>query len=183
MKLSVSRLQWVLLALCGFLLVVLAYELFTPVPEWTPAPVARLEHGPQTVTTYPFVAPSIEAFAILDTRPAFNPLRTPLHVTGNTLSGYGSASGAAGSVTFGDLALIGIILDHGTKLALLRTPNRPLAVAVTTGAAIDGWQVVSIGSDRVVLRANGSEQELLLSANKAPATQQAAPPTQSGEAQ
>ena len=162
------------LGLCGFLLILLAYEVFAPIPEWQPDAPGGDVHPPQMAATYPFIAPSAEAFAIIDARPVFNPLRTPLQASNDISSG-------TGSVTLGDLSLIGIILDHGTRIALLRTPGKPLAVAVTAGTAIDGWQVVSIGSDRITVRANGSEQDLLLSANKPPA--QAAPAVPPGEAQ
>lgn len=163
MSLSYSRVQWILVALCGVLVVALAYEAFAPIPEWNPPPTAQPPHRSQTIATYPFIAPSSEAFAVIDARPIFNPRRTPLLVSHDA-----SAGGGAGAVSVGDLALIGIILDHGTRMALLRTPDKPLAVAVSAGGAVDEWEVVSISSDRVVLRADGAEHELLLSANKPP---------------
>ncbi len=178
MTLSYSRLHSLLLSVCGILLVALIYEAFAPIPEWNPPAASYRKHGSETMATYPFIAPSIEAFAEIDARPVFNPRRTPLRVA------YDAASGTAGgTVAVGDLSLVGIIVDRGTKLALLRTPGRPLAVAVTVGAAIDGWQVVSIGSDRVRLGANGSEQELLLSANKAPPMQQSPAAARADDAQ
>jgi hypothetical protein len=168
MTLSYSRLRQFLLALCVLLVAALAYEAFAPIPEWTPAAASVARRAQPSVAVYPFIAPPIEAFAMIDARPVFNPTRTPLQVSHDAGSG-------PGSIAVGDLALIGIIMDHGIRMALLRTPDKPLAVAVTAGGTIDEWEVVRIGSDRVVLRADGAEHELLLSANKAPAQQQTAP--------
>jgi hypothetical protein len=176
MMLSYARLQWLLLAFCGILLALLIYEMFAPIPEWNPPAIPHEAYRFQAIATYPFIAPSTDAFDVIDARPVFNPRRTPLQVT------HDASDTGSGSVMVSDLSLVGIILDRGTRIALLRVPSKPLAVAVTTGTSIDAWQVVSIGSDRIVLRADGSDHELLLSANK-PAAQPNVSPARFGQPQ
>jgi hypothetical protein len=65
------------------------------------------------------------------------------------------------------MSLVGVILDGERKLALIKSPQAPLAVGLGVGGTIEGWQVTRVEADRVALRAGGPEQELRLSDNKA----------------
>ncbi|MDE2184065.1 MAG: hypothetical protein KGJ78_13685 [Alphaproteobacteria bacterium] len=160
---SVSALRWWLAGTCAALAGMLAYLALAPLPSWTPAAAAVVGHPLPDVAAKAFIAPPSDAFAVIDSRPIFNPQRTPVAAFTDTLSG-----GQGGSASVGDLSLVGIILDRGTRLALLKTSSQPLAVALTTGGSIDGWQVVEIGEDHVVMRSNGSDQVLSLSRNHPP---------------
>jgi hypothetical protein len=157
MTLSLSRLRALLTGLCAVLLAVLIAEVLVPVPQWqppTPAPLA-VQAPPPLVAPAP--VPPISAFAQIGEHDVFDPRRAPLKAPPSVSGGVAS---------LGDLSLVGIILDGGTKLAMLRVRGQPQAVALSTGASIEGWQVVGIGSDRVTLRGSGGQQVLLLSANK-----------------
>jgi type II secretory pathway component PulC len=108
-----------------------------------------------------FEAPPKQSFAEVDDRLVFNPARTRVVAP--------SQPGASNATSLpSDLALVGVILDDDRKLALFKSPAAPLAVGISLGGSIDGWQVTRIEPDRVALRASGPEQEIRLSNNKAP---------------
>jgi len=159
MTLPLSRLRAGLAGLCGLLLLTLAIELVAPVPDWRPPPPAPVaQSAPPPVLPDTVITPSRDAFALIDRRDVFDPKRAPLTPK--------AASGGGGTTSIGDLTLVGIILDGDTKLALLRVPGEPQAVALKAGASIQGWEVVAIGSDRVTLQGTDGQHVLVLNAGK-----------------
>jgi hypothetical protein len=151
--------QLVLSALCAGLAVLLGYILLAPLPEIA---VAQIQARSEPVDDTPparFDAPPKQAFAEVDDRSVFNPLR--VRVSAPFQPGAASATALPT-----DLSLIGVILDGETRLALFKSPVAPLAVSVPVGGSIEGWQVTRVESDSVGLRAGGPEQEMKLSAEK-----------------
>jgi hypothetical protein len=154
--------QVLLFALCALLGIALIYELFAPLRAYAP-PAQDGAHGAFTVTMPAlYTPPAFESFANVDERSVFNPLRTPI------ASDSGVAT-AAGDALPADLALVGVILDGATKMALLKSSTAPQVVAVPQGGVFEGWQVASVEADKVVFAAHGERQELKLSDNKPPA--------------
>ena len=65
-----------------------------------------------------------------------------------------------------DLSLVGVILDGDTRLALFKSASAPLAVGVSVGGSIEGWQVTRVEPDQVGMRSAAGEQEIKLAAGK-----------------
>lgn len=170
MTTSLNPAQIVLSGVCAALLVVLGYLLFAPLPAISVAQVhVRAEPVDDDQPLPRFDPPPKSAFAEVDDRSVFNPLRVRVASQ--------SVAGTTNSATLpSDLSLVGVILDGEKKLALIRSPQAPLAVGIGVGGTIEGWQVTRVEPDRVALRAGGPEQQLLLSDNKAaPGTQNNGP--------
>lgn len=157
MKLGRQTVQYGFAATSALLVVLLAYEITAPLPDFEPPsfrlkPKAQPVAGVVAVTTPPF-----EAFAEIAARPPFDPSR----------KGLAAAASSDASSSPPDVTLIGVILDKENSLALLKSPTTPLATAYRVGATISGWQVAEISPDRVVLSAGPARAELRLDANKA----------------
>lgn len=153
--------QVMLLGICGLLFAALLYELLAPLREYRPAPVDSTHAAYTVAMPAMYKPPPFETFANIDEKSVFNPLRTPI-VTDSA----GSATTAGDSLP-SDIALVGVIIDGPTKVAMLRSSAEPLAVGVPEGGVFEGWQVASVEPDKVVFAAHGDRQELLLSDNKA----------------
>ncbi len=151
--------QLVLAAICIALAVVLGYILLAPLPDIAVSPVQARSEAVDDTPPARFEAPPRQAFAEVDDRSVFNPLR--VRVSAPFQPGTNSATTLPT-----DLSLIGVILDGDTRLALFRSPAAPLAVSVPVGGSIEGWQVTRVDPDRVGLRAGGPEQEIKLSTEK-----------------
>ena len=163
MTMSLNPAQVVLAGVCAALLVVLGYLLFAPLPEIAlPQVHAQAEPVEDDAPLPRFEPPPMAAFAEIDDRSVFNPAR--VRVSSPSLAGTSNATTLPS-----DLSLVGVILDGEKKLALIKSPQEPLAVGVGVGGTIEGWQVTRVEPDRVALRAGGPEQQLLLSDNKPPA--------------
>jgi hypothetical protein len=163
MTLSLNPAQFALSGVCTVLLIILGYLLVAPLPEISvPQVHVQSEPAEDDAPLPRFEAPSKAAFAEVDDRSLFNPARVRVNST--------SIAGATNATTLpSDISLVGVILDGEKKLALIKSPQAPLAVGLGVGSSIEGWQVTRVEPDRVALRAGGPEQELKLSDNKAPA--------------
>ena len=172
MTLSFNPAQLVLSGVCAALLVLLGYLLFAPLPAISLPPAhARAETVEDDAPLPRFEAPPRAAFADVDDRSVFNPARVRVSSP--------SIAGATNATTLpSDISLVGVILDGEKKLALIRSPQQPLAVGLGVGGSIEGWQVTRVEADRVALRAGGPEQELKLSDNKAVPSNTANSPNQ-----
>jgi len=160
MTLGLNPVQLVLSGVCAALLLVLGYLSFAPLPEISvPQVHARTETVEDDTPLQRFEAPPKTAFADVDDRSVFNPARVRVSSP--------SVAGATNATTLpSDISLVGVILDGEKKLALIKSPQAPLAVGLGVGGSIEGWQVTRVEADRVALRAGGPEQELKLSDNK-----------------
>lgn len=160
MTMNLNPAQLLLSGVCAALLVVLGYLLFAPLPEISlPQVHARSEAIDDDPPLPRFEPPPMAAFAEVDDRSVFNPAR--VRVSSPSVAGTTNATTLPS-----DISLVGVILDGERKLALIRSPQAPLAIGIGVGGTIEGWQVTRVEADRVALRAGGPEQELLLSDNK-----------------
>lgn len=149
--------QIALAALCGLLAVVLGYMVFAPLPEIPQPRIEAAQDAPEDETPLPrFQVPPKQAFAEVDDRLVFNPARVKV------VSAFQPGSPTTASLP-SDLSLVGVILAGETRLALIKSQAAPLAIGVSVGETIEGWQVTRVEPDRVALRAGGPEQELRLS--------------------
>ena len=163
MTVNLNPAQFVLSGVCAAVLVVLGYLLFAPLPEISmPQVHARAESVDDDPPLPRFEPPPKAVFADVDDRSVFNPAR--VRVSSQSVAGTTNATTLPS-----DLSLVGVILDGEKKLALIKSPQEPLAVGVGVGGTIEGWQVTRVEPDRVALRAGGPEQQLFLSDNKAAA--------------
>jgi len=164
MTLRLSPAQIVLACICGLLGAALLYLLLAPLPEYSVAEIRPPAVPADNAPPARFEAPPMEAFAAVDDRSVFNPLRVRVEAP--------AAPSSAGATSLpSDLTLIGVILDGDTRLALIKSPSHPLAVGVAVGGSIEGWQVSRVDPDKIVLRGGGSEQELKMSFSKLTPTQ------------
>lgn len=120
-------------------------------PALAPPPTAGPAAAPQ------ILPPPREEFAESLERPLFSASRRPPPAAPakNQADGRAQAQRAAA----GSLALIGTIIGPQTRIALIRNGSAPTQ-RVTPGQSVEGWEIVEITKDRVVLRGGGSQQEL-----------------------
>jgi len=147
------RIQIGLGGMCAALAATFVYVCAAPLPELNP-PVVHLAPRGVATANAAFVAPPEAAFAGIDARPLFNPLRQPIAssaLPGHALSGPPPAP---------DIAVIGVILDSKTQLALIKGQGAPFANSVGVGDAVGEWQVAEVATDHVTLRAGAFERVL-----------------------
>jgi hypothetical protein len=153
-------------SLCGVLSLTTIYELSAPLPKLSESVVVSRER--QVVTEAAlipaFQPPSSDAFSEINTRPVFSPRRAPIR------SDVSNTKDASAPPPPPASALIGVIIEGETRLAILKSAASPLETSVTLGAIVDGWQVTVIDSDRIVVRRGSQEQEIRLDANRANST-------------
>lgn len=118
--------------------------------------------------------PLIEVAAFEETlfRPLFEATRRPPQATAaaaETPTGEPAPDAALASQTDAPMAdietvkLLGVVLDGDTPArALLRWEGAAEADWVEAGSVINGWQLVSIASDRVILEVDGQQHEIRL---------------------
>ena len=119
----------------------------------TPAPLAPEQplKSPGEVPTLAPLAPFATFTASIE-RPLFSPSRRPLPDRSAAAAGQGPAS---------RYRLVGLMAVGNSRRALLVEGNRRFETA--EGAVLDGWAVVRIEQDRVVLSSHlGSEVVLTL---------------------
>jgi hypothetical protein len=151
--------QAALLSLCFLMAALTVYELSVPPADFV-LPVVHLR--PQLDAAQPppaFIAPSPDAFGAINDRPLFIPSRKPLAVPAGK-----SAAAAAAPPPLPALALVGVILDGQNSLAMVKLAGAPFAQAMAVGASIGGWQITSVGPDKIVLHAGTFEQDVRMDA-------------------
>jgi hypothetical protein len=114
----------------------------------TPAAAAAAQDG--------LALPPIQDFAETDARPLFSPLRRPPRA---------EAGNMAAAPPPMNVALIGIIMGPEERIAIVRTPSSPTTVNARIGKTLDGWELVEIEADHVVLKSGSTEQEVRLRQN------------------
>ena len=155
-----TRPQVALGSLCLLLLAAIVYEAAAP-PRATEAPMdLPANRAIPTVVLPVFHPPASANFWEINARPLFARARKPIAsdaVVGST----GSSSSPPVA------ALVGVIIDGPSRLAMVRTAASPLASGVSVGDLIEGWKVAEIDSDRIVLRSGTNSQEIRLDQNRA----------------
>jgi general secretion pathway protein N len=114
-----------------------------------------------------FSLPPLGSFAVVTERPLFSASRRPPPPQASQEAIRQS----------GTLALEGVILLHNQRLALISHGRPPTLVRVPEGQEIEGWTVVSIRPDGIVLQRDATRQELKL-VDKPTPTRQPKPPLQ-----
>jgi hypothetical protein len=152
--------QFALAGLCGALTLILAYEIAAPIPPFD-VPRSIEVYRPASITFEDIAnAPSAASFGDIDAHPVFSASRAPI-------ASHDVAHGGASSAFPTDVALIGVIIEGDTRLALVKTANEPFARSVAQGGAIEGWTVSEVDADKIVLSSGATKQEILLAANRA----------------
>lgn len=119
-----------------------------------PARVLPPDHGNAVVASH--VPPPLAEFAEISERPLFVTTRRPLPITA-------AAPAAVQSVVAArplQVIVLGVIVSGEHKLALLRIDNATQSRVVAEGDEIEGWKVVSITAQNIVIRGNGAEREI-----------------------
>lgn len=128
--------------LCLALTFWLFFELLASPPQFEAPKVTLVRHSAQ-VKVAQFVPPPIEAFAIIDDRSVFNPLRQKI------LSPREAKAQERPPPAF---VLAGVILSSTARIAITKAPGANDSVNVMIGQSIDGWEVTAIETDHIDLR-------------------------------
>jgi len=163
--------QLLLTSLCALLGVSFVYEVAAPLREFSVPVIEHHRSAAPAVAPVPFVPPSVDAFSAINDRSLFDAERRAIAPASTPTQG-----GAAPPPP--NVVLVGVIIDARDRLALVKTPESPLAVSVKLGASIGGWQVSAIEADRIVLRAGPANDEIRLDAAHSNATVPPAQPQQ-----
>ena len=67
-----------------------------------------------------------------------------------------------------NFTLVGIVRDRTSSLALLQPTNGKRVMSLRAGQALDGWMLVSIGTDSASFRSGAAVRELALDYRRAP---------------
>jgi hypothetical protein len=147
-----DRLTGGLLAIALLLAGVVLYQALAPV-----TPIAALYATAAQVAmpraSAPYSPPEEAQFAIINDRTVFDPARQAVAEP---------APAAAGGALPPDLSLVGVIIGGANSIALLKRDNAREAISARLGQPIDGWSVVRITADSIVLRAGVNEVTLPL---------------------
>jgi len=172
MTARIAPAQAALLSLCFLMAALTVYELSVPPAEFV-LPVVHLRPQIAAAQSPPaFIAPPPDAFSAINDRPIFIPSRKPLAVPADKTA----AAAAAAPPPLPALALVGVILDGQNSLAMVKLAGAPFAQAMAVGASIGGWQIASVGPDKIVLRAGTFEQDVRMDAKPAGQTPAGPPP-------
>ena len=127
----------------------LAYQATAPIPVIA-ASTAKAAPIASTVTQPlpQYNPPPPDDFAVVNLRPLFSPTREPVAEASET----GTTSQQPP-----DVSLIGVAVGLRKSVALLKSPNDPVAISATIGQVIDGWRLTRIDANQVVFSANGSD--------------------------
>lgn len=149
-------------ALCATVGAAWLYTMTAPLPAYSVPSVAVPNPGELPPAPPPFVAPPAATFVVIADRPLFDPHRKqylpPAKPEGNK----------AAPPPPPNLSLVGVIIDSDRRLAMVKSSDAMLAMSVSIGAEIGGWQVASIEPDRIVLTSGTTQDEIRLESNKAP---------------
>lgn len=165
-----SAIELALMALCAVLTFAIGYESIAGLEEPAVPSVALHHVSHLGATQESFSPPAIGSFGAIDEHPLFLRQRRPPPPPE-------AIAKAAAPPPPPNVFLVGVISDAHGSIALLRTPASPLEMSFTVGSKIDGWQVVSISPDRVLLRSGAANDELRLNAEHPGGSSQSHPTT------
>jgi hypothetical protein len=154
-----SMAQIAMLVVCVLMAGLFAYQLMAP-PAQFALPDVHLK--PKTIamqTPAPFIAPPQAAFDAINARPLFLPSRKAIAALDT-----GTGATQAGPPPLPNMAVIGVIGDAQNSIAMVKLAGSPFAQAMGVGAALGGWQIATIGPDKIVLRAGPFTQEVKIDA-------------------
>jgi hypothetical protein len=142
----------------------LAYQATAPIPVIAASAAKAAPIASTAVQPLPqYTPPPPDEFAVVNLRPLFSPTREPVAEASET----GTTSQPPPDVT-----LIGVAVGLRNSVALLKSPNDPVAISAMIGQVIDGWRLVRIDANQVVFSANGSDYAVKMraAAGTTPAT-------------
>ena len=154
------RLWSLFLAITSLLLVaIIAWELTTPYgpQEIAAAPLEYpAEKSKKTAfkqTSPPFRLEKVAAYAAIAERPLFSPSRQPTKPPPPIPK-------TAGRKSITNISLSGIIISPDQKTALIRSSKSPKLQSLIEGEKIQGWRLVRVLADRIVLTAGDETAEI-----------------------
>jgi hypothetical protein len=119
-----------------------------------------LESAVEAAAVAPFEPKPLSSFRDIEARPLFSPTRRPRAA---------AAQAAADVPPLGpprsppDLRLVGLMMmAPAEKRALIRSPQEPRGRWLSEGGQVDGWNVLTIGANAVVIEGRGGHHELKL---------------------
>ena len=160
MKLELSWKHTALLALAAGLGTALGHEIVAPV-ELPQLPAVELQAKPQIAPSPQFSPPTAQEFVGIDERFVLSPFRKQYKVPP-------VAPPPPPLPPPPNIALVGIVIDGQTRLAIVKLPGASTASSLTVGEMIAGWQVTRIESDHLALQAGTAEQEFRLQNRSTP---------------
>lgn len=98
--------------------------------------------------------PPLETFRATVERPLFTATRAPPQVR--------PAQEAGGELILGRYRLTGVMIAKENTTVLLRPATGGKVIRLGRGQELDGWKVVSITADQIVLSSGGKEQRIPL---------------------
>jgi hypothetical protein len=151
--------QIAFISLCGVLALCIVYEVYAPIPTFAVPEISRQERPIQAPPQPFFAPPPSSAFGAINDRPIFSQSR---HSVAPAPVGAAAAPPPPPTV-----ALIGVIIDSQSRLALVKIPSSPLETSVAVGGSVGGWQVSEIAPDKIVLHLGAAVDEVKLESNRA----------------
>jgi Type II secretion system protein C len=153
-----SRTRSSLVILLALVCILLAWMIYQEIAENPPVQatalsgdLAALGAPSPAASEASFSMPGRESLAVILERPLFTQTRRPSSVAGG--------DPLAGSV---DLTLSGVVISGGERSALIRRGNAEIVERLKQGEDIAGWTLVEIAADRVIVRRDAIETEILL---------------------
>jgi len=138
----------------------------TPVPRAAPG-AATL---PASKTMAAITLDPAEESLVLE-RPLFSPTRRPPPPppppSSATAAGGGATKPSVPEPPPMNFTLVGIVRDLTSSLALLQPTNGKRVMSLRAGQALDGWMLVSIGTDSASFRNGAAVRELVLDFRRA----------------
>ena len=132
---------------------------FAALAAWPWLPAARTADIAVAAAPLPPVAeadlalPPLAAFAATLERPLFSATRSPPPR---------GAVESAGGLVLGRYRLTGVMIARDHTAVLLRPAAGGKVIRLVQGQELDGWKVVAITADHIVLSAEGREQKIAL---------------------
>jgi len=144
-----TRARIVLGSICASLALLLGYECFFPIGVAEVPSLQLALAGIDPTVSAKFEMLPATHFTSIDERPVFDPSRKPVASPPDAPSANGAP------VSLPSVALIGVIIDHETRLALVKLAESVPVASYSVGAWLGEWQIVQIEADKIVIRANG----------------------------
>ena len=132
---------------------------------WLFDPADYLAAGPGAQTTVElaeapmtprFDPPPIEQFAAIVERPIFTATRR----TARRQPVAPSAPASSGGLFLGRYQVVGVVVAPGNRLVLLKRPGGADTIRLKEGEEIDGWTLVNVTRDDVVLESGGRREKI-----------------------
>ena len=103
-----------------------------------------------------FDPPPIEQFAAIVERPIFTATRR----TARRQPVAPSAPASSGGLFLGRYQVVGVVVAPGNRLVLLKRPGGAETIRLKEGEEIDGWTLVNVTRDDVVLESGGRREKI-----------------------